>query len=54
MVGSTVEVAISLVVLTVFSLILVDVSVSVVRSGGVTVTICIFVEAVSLSLDVVL
>lgn len=50
MVGSTVEVVTCLVVLTVLSLILVDVSLS----GGIMVTICIFVEAVSLSLDVVL
>lgn len=52
-VDSTVEVAISLVLLTVFSPVLVDVSLSDI-SGGVTVTICTFVEAVSLSLDVVL
>lgn len=52
-VDATVEVAISLVLLTVFSLVLVDVSLSDI-SGGVTVTVCTFVEAVSLSLDVVL
>lgn len=52
-VDSTVEVAISLVLLTVFSPVLVDVSLSDI-SGGVTVTVCTFVEAVSLSLDVVL